>query len=170
VGRHTGIMSAESIGAHARPKAFDTILLGGLIAGVLDGLDAVIFYGWSFGLRPRRLFQGIAGGLVGPRTFHGGWYTTVLGVACHFSIAVGAAAVFYWASRVMPVLWQKPWIFGPTFGVLVYLVMHYIVVPLSGVPKRKIPVTFFEVVDQLFSHTMFVGLPIALMARRSARR
>ena len=50
-----------------------------------------------------------------------------------------------------------------------YLFMHYIVVPLSAVTRRTVPVTGFEILDQLFSHTMFVGLPIALMARRSAR-
>src|SRR5271166_6561332 len=162
-------MSVDTIGPAARPKAFYTVLLGGLIAGVLDGLDAVIFYGWSFGVPPALLFQNIAAGLLGRRSFHGGWATALLGVACHFTIAIGAAAVFYWASHVIPVLWRNPWIFGPTFGVLVYLFMHYIVVPLSAVPKRTVPITFLEIVDQLFSHTMFVGLPIALMARRSAR-
>lgn len=163
-------MSPGIISEAARPKAFDTILLGGMIAGVLDGLDAVLFYGLSFGVAPALLFQNIAGGLLGRRTFQGGWHTVVLGVACHFSIAIGAAAVFYGASLVIPALWQKPWIFGPTFGVLVYLFMHYIVVPLSAVPKRTVPVTLFEIVDQLFSHTIFVGLPIALIARRSACR
>jgi hypothetical protein len=163
-------MSAETIGAPARPKAFDTILLGGLIAGVLDGLDAVVFYGLAFGVAPDLLFRNIAGGLLGRRTFHGGWHTVLLGVACHFSIAIGAAAVFYGASLVIPALWRKPWIYGPTFGVLVYLFMHYVVIPLSALPKRTVPVTLFEIVDQLFSHTVFVGLPIALMARRSTGR
>ncbi len=95
-------MSAETIREAARPKPFDTILLGGLIAGVLDGLDAVVFYGLSFGVTPTLLFQNIAGGLLGRRTFHGGWYTVLLGVACHFSIAIGAAAVFYGASLDRP--------------------------------------------------------------------
>jgi hypothetical protein len=162
-------MSAETIGETARPRVFETILLGCLIAGVLDGLDAVVFYDLSFGVAPTLLFQNIAAGLLGPRSFHGGWYTTLLGMACHFSIATGAAAVFFGVSLVIPAVLRNPWIYGPSFGVLVYLVMHYIVVPLSAVPERTAPVTPAELVDQLFSHTMFVGLPIALMARRSAR-
>jgi uncharacterized membrane protein YagU involved in acid resistance len=162
-------MWAQTIGEYAHPKAFDTILFGGLIAGVLDGLDAVIYYGLSFGVTPTLLFQNIAAGLLGRKSFQGGAATTLLGVACHFTIAIGSAAVFYWAGLVVPALWHRPWIYGPTFGVLVYLFMHYVVLPLSAVPKRTVPVTSFEVVDQLFSHTVFVGLPIALMARRSAR-
>ncbi len=162
-------MLSRTIGETARPRAFETILLGGLSAGVLDGLDAVVFYDLAFGVTPTLLFQHIASGLLGPRSFHGGWYTTLLGGACHFSIAIGAAAVFYGASLVIPVLFRRPWICGPAFGILVYLFMHYIVVPLSAVTRRTVPVTGFEILDQLFSHTMFVGLPIALMARRSAR-
>jgi len=152
-----------------RPKALETILFGGLIAGVLDGLDAVIYYGWASGVTPARLFQHIASGLLGAGAFRGGWATTILGVACHFTVAIGAAAVFYAASLAIPFLAQKPWITGPAFGLCVYLVMHYIVVPLSAVAPRKSPMSGLELADQLFSHLFFVGLPIALVARRSAR-
>ncbi len=153
-----------------RPKALETILFGGLIAGVLDGLDAVVYYGWASGVAPARLFQHIASGLLGAKAFNGGWATTLLGVACHFTIAIGAAAVFYAASLMIPFLAQKPWISGPVFGLCVFLVMHNIVVPLSAVAPRKFPMMGWELADQLFSHMFFVGLPIALMARRSARK
>jgi hypothetical protein len=43
------------------------------------------------------------------------------------------------------------------------------VVPLSAVRARTAPMAGMELADQLFSHMFFVGLPIALMARRSAR-
>jgi uncharacterized membrane protein YagU involved in acid resistance len=152
-----------------RPKALETILFGGLIAGALDGLDAVIYYGWASGVTPTRLFQHIASGLLGARAFSGGWATTLIGVACHFTIAIGAAAVFYAASLLIPFLAQRPWISGPAFGISVYVVMHYVVVPLSAVRAGTVPMRGLELIDQLFSHMFFVGLPIALMARRSAR-
>ena len=152
-----------------RAKAFDTILFGGSIAGLLDGLDAVVFYNWAFGVPPALLFQHIASGLLGRASFQGGWRTVVLGIACHFSIALGAAAVFYAASLSLPALFQRPYLFGPAFGIAVYIVMHYVVVPLSAITKRTVPVTKLELADQLFSHMFFVGVPIALMARRSAR-
>jgi uncharacterized membrane protein YagU involved in acid resistance len=163
-------IASYSAVASARPKAFETILIGGLIAGVLDGLDAVLFYRWSFQVPPDWLFQNIASGLVGRQSFHLGWYTVVLGVACHFTIALGAAAVFYAASLRLKFLFEKPFLSGPAFGICVYLFMHYIVRPLSRVPPRTVPVTHLELADQLFSHLFFVGLPIALMACKSARR
>jgi uncharacterized membrane protein YagU involved in acid resistance len=162
-------MPTENISEFARPKAFETILLGGAIAGLLDGIDAVVFYYLAFGVTPTLLFQNIASGLLGRKSFGEGWYTVVLGIALQFIIAIGAAAVFFMASLILPALFRKPAIFGPAFGVLVYVVMHYIVVPLSAVAKRTIPVTTAEFVDQILSHTIFVGLPIALMAKRSAR-
>jgi len=152
-----------------RPRAFETILLGGLIAGVLDGLDAAIYYDWVSGVAPDRLFRGVASGLLGPPALSGGTYTALLGVGLHFTIAIGAAAVFYAACFAIPALLRKPWITGPAYGLVVYSVRHYIVVPLSLVRHRTVPMAGWELADQLFSHMFFVGLPIALMARRSAR-
>jgi hypothetical protein len=152
-----------------RPRAVEAILIGGLVAGFLDGLDAVVFYRWAFDVRPAELFQSIASGILGVQSFRGGWQTVALGVALQFTIAVGAAAVFYTASRLIPALYRFPFVFGPAFGVAVYLVMHYIVVPLSAVPRRTVPVTTVELLDLLFAHIFLIGLPIALFARHSAR-
>ena len=152
-----------------RPKAFDTILVGGGIAGVLDGLDAVLYYNWLSGVAPSRLFQFIASGLLGARSFSGGWYTILLGVVLHFTVAMGAATVFYLSCRTVPALTKQPWLIGPAYGLVVYAVMHYVVVPMSAVAARKSPMSGMELADQLFSHMFFVGLPIALMARRSVR-
>jgi uncharacterized membrane protein YagU involved in acid resistance len=152
-----------------RARAFEAILFGGLVAGFLDGLDAVVFYRWAFDVAPAELFQSIASGILGVRSFNGGWQTVALGVALQLTIALGAAAVFYAASRVIPALYRWPFVFGPAFGLAVYFVMHYIVVPLSAVPRRTVPVTTVELLDLLFAHLFLVGLPIALFARRSVR-
>ena len=153
----------------ARPRAFETILLGGAIAGVLDGLDAVVYYNLVSGVAPARLFQHIASGLLGAKAFSGGWATTLFGVVLHFTVAIGAAAVFYAGCQAIPALWKFPWISGPAFGIVVFLVMQHVVLPLSAVAPRKVPMAGWELADQLLSHMFFVGLPIALMARRSAR-
>ena len=122
------------------------------------------------GVPPYRIFQYIAGGLLGPHSMNGGNATVILGIFLHTCIAVGAATVFYFASLQLPVLHRRPWIFGPAFGIVVYLVMHYVVVPLSALPSHHSSMGWPEFIDQIFAHTCLVGLPIALAASRSAHR
>lgn len=52
------------------------ILLGGLACGVLDITAGIVVYGF-FGVKPLRLLQGIASGLLGPGAFTGGIQTAI---------------------------------------------------------------------------------------------
>ncbi|MCU1262873.1 MAG: hypothetical protein JWO80_5758, partial [Bryobacterales bacterium] len=54
------------------------ILWGGLIAGILDITDALVFFGLR-GAKPIRILQSIAAGLLGPKAFKGGVGTAALG-------------------------------------------------------------------------------------------
>lgn len=163
-------MHAAASLAIGRPRALEAILLGGLTAGVLDGLDAVVFYRLWANVPPFRLFQHIASGLLGSKAAGGGWSTMILGVALHFTIATGAAAFYYLVSLKFPALLQRPWLCGPVFGLGLFLFMQHVVLPLSAVyPRRAGGMHGIELADQLFSHMFFVGLAIALLAQRAAR-
>jgi uncharacterized membrane protein YagU involved in acid resistance len=166
----SGVDYATMVEANGRPTALLTILGGGLIAATLDGLDAIVYYKLANDVAPYRIFQHIAGGLLGPSTFNGGAKTVLLGLFLHYFIATGAAAVFYLACLRWRALYQKPWIFGPLFGLCVFLVMHFIVVPLSAIQHYHLSMPAGELADQLFTHMFFVGSSIALMASFSARR
>lgn len=82
----------------------------------------------------------------------------------HFFIATVAAAVYFLASRRLPQLAQRPLTFGPLYGVAVYLVMTFVVVPLSAVPKRPFSPGLALVIVGV--HMACVGLPIALAVAR----
>jgi hypothetical protein len=71
-------------------------------------------------------------------------------------------------SARFPALWQRPFLFGPTFGLAEFLVMHYLVVPLSAAPKQP-PARVTDVLNLVLSHALFVGLPIARLASRPAK-
>src|SRR5215831_8081164 len=117
-------VATSEIASIARPRPLATILGGGLLAGLLDGCDAVVFYGLTAGVSPGLIFQHIASGLLGPKAFAGGWPTVALGIALHFLIATGAASVFYAASRLWPAVLRRPWLWGPIFGVGVFFFMQ----------------------------------------------
>lgn len=143
------------------------IFWGGLIAGTLDIVAAFVDLGRR-GIAPERILQGIASGLLGRDSFRGGWATAALGLACHFLIAFGAAAVYYAASRWMRVLVERPVICGLLYGIPVYLFTNFVVIPLSKIGPRPVgPLS--GVLIALVVLMAFVGLPIALMVRRYSR-
>lgn len=155
--------------AFGQPRARDTILFGGLTAGVLDITDAVVT-SLLAGSSPGRMLQYIASGLLGPRSYDGGAATAALGLVLHFTIAIGAATVFFLASRRLPFLIRRPVISGLIFGLCVFVVMNFAVKPLAGLPGMwgRVP-AWHLLANQLAIHMLGVGLPIALFASRSAR-
>jgi uncharacterized membrane protein YagU involved in acid resistance len=153
----------------ARAGIVRAILYGGLIAGVLDITDAVVT---TYLLSPTpsavRMLQGIASGLLGPSAFNGGLAAAAVGLACHFTIALGAAATYVLASRKLPILLRHPIVCGIAFGICVHLFMQNVVLPLSFIRMRTTPTPWPQLANQLFIHALGVGLPIALAARRWA--
>jgi hypothetical protein len=136
------------------------ILIAGLICGTLDGLSAVALASGRF----TRLFQFIASGVLGQGSFKGGAATVALGVALHFTIALGAATVYFFASRYIPFMIERALIAGVIYGALVHLVMGQIIVPLSAIGRHPFnPKSFFT---QLAVHMIVVGPSIALSIRR----
>src|SRR5687767_15122496 len=107
------------------------LVYGTLIVGILDGLDAVVFFGLR-GAQPIRIFQAIASGLLGRQAFDGGLATAALGLVLHFFIAFTIVAVFLFASKRLPVLVRAAIVSGILYGIAVYFVMNYIVIPLSA--------------------------------------
>jgi uncharacterized membrane protein YagU involved in acid resistance len=147
------------------PRAFDTIVWGGLLAGVLDSVDAVIAFGLK-GMNPIRVLQFVASGLLGTSAFQGGLKTAGLGALLHFFIAFVVAAAYYTASLKLPILFKKPLIVGFIYGAAVYLFMNYFVIPLSAVPKSPFSLPLF--LNGIIGHGLFIGFVIAWFARRSS--
>jgi hypothetical protein len=136
---------------------------GGAVAGVLDLAAAMTLYGLR-GAQPARILQSIASGLLGPAAYRGGMATAALGCALHFLIALVAAALHVGASRRLAVLIRRPILSGLLYGVVVYFVMNWIVVPLSVIPGG--PFRPGLAATLVLVHMLFVGLPIALATAR----
>lgn len=157
-------------GRFGKPTAFDTILLGGLAIGVLDWLDATIFFTQYFNIPIQRVWQGVAAGLLGREAaVAGGWNTASLGIFLHFVIAFLVAAVYFAGTRVTDFLVQHPVISGLSFGVIANFVMQYAVIPLSAAPGNA-PFLLGPFLNGVIGHAFLVGLPVALIATWSARK
>ncbi|HKR12593.1 MAG TPA: hypothetical protein VJT15_11075 [Pyrinomonadaceae bacterium] len=150
-------------------NALKTILIAGVVAGILD-LGAACISAWlRTGTSPVRVAQFIASGILGPAAFTGGAASAALGVACHFLIAMGAAAAFYVASRWLRVLIEWPVSMGLLYGVPVYLFTTLVVVPLSRVPQPRVAPPLSARVTAALIIMFCVGLPIALIVRRFSK-
>jgi uncharacterized membrane protein YagU involved in acid resistance len=143
------------------------ILVGGLIAGALDITYAFVLWWLRAQVTPMRILQSVASGLLGKASYEGGAGTAILGACLHFFNALVIAAIFVGASRRWPVLARRATLFGPLYGIGVYLVMNYVVLPLSNFPRRSgspAPVVW---ITGVLAHMLLIGLPIALAARRA---
>ncbi len=149
------------VGPARRPRPLLAIGIGGLAAGVVDLLYAIAVYSPR---APIRIPQAIASGILGRRSYDGGVASAALGVVLHFTIALGAAAVYYLASRKLPILVLRPILCGLVYGALVYVFMHWVVLPLSAAPAGHMSLTYKAC--EFVEHWFAVGLPIALAVRR----
>ncbi|HEY3519982.1 MAG TPA: hypothetical protein VGK80_02950 [Rhodanobacteraceae bacterium] len=143
--------------------ALRAILAGGFIAGTID-IGAASLINW---IDPLVILRFVAGGVLGAAALQGGMSASVLGLILQWAMSLLIAAIFVFAALRLRWLTARPIVCGLAYGVVIYFVMNYVVVPLSAwhhVPAFK-PVSF---VENLIAMLVF-GLIIAFCARRSLR-
>lgn len=146
-----------------RQSGWQGIVWGGAIAGACDITYAVVNNAGFGNSTAQRVLQSVAAGWLGRAAFGRGWPTAALGLASHFLIAFIWATLFWMASRALPPFGQRPLLFGPLYGALVYVLMNTVVVPLSAA-HFTIPLRW----SGLLVHIFLVGTPIALAVKRFA--
>jgi uncharacterized membrane protein YagU involved in acid resistance len=155
---------------HGRPRALEVIPLGGVLVGIFDLLFAFTFYGLILKAPALRIFQSVAAGVLGrPAAIEGGLRTFFLGIVLHFVVATCIATVYYLICLVLPFVLRYAVPSGLIYGMVAYLGMNYIVVPLSAIGPRTTSKRAWIFVVEIIGHALLVGLPLALLARRSAK-
>lgn len=142
------------------------VVLGGVTAALLDITYAFTFFGLTRGTSPEKILHSIASGVLGKAAYAGGALAAALGGALHVAIALVMALVYVTASRGLPALNRRPWLWGPLYGIGCYIVMNYVVLLLRFGPRP--PPHLDVLLGGLAIHMFGVGLPIALFAARAA--
>jgi hypothetical protein len=143
------------------------VLVAGLAAGVLDIVNAILFWRIRSGVGAAAILQSVAAGLLGEAAFAGGAATAALGLFLHLAIMCAMAAVYWAACRRLRWMLEKPVQAGVAYGLLTWAAMNYVVVPLSRAEPPPFVAAWF--VDGLLAHVLLVGLLFAFLARRLAR-
>lgn len=141
------------------------IVLATVLCGTLDILLAIILT-LSRGKDVGNMLRFVGSGPF-PSATEMGSAGAILGLAVHFILMAIMVAVFVLAARSMPRLLDRPMVSGLIYGLITYVVLDLIVVPLRF-HAPLLPPTL-SIVTQLFAHIVLVGWPTALIARRYLR-
>jgi len=131
-----------------------TAAIGAGAGGLLDAIYATVLWGFILGDNPAAVWQSVAAGLLGKASYDGGKATALLGLTLHFCIAFVMALVYVRAARHLALLRQRPVLMGALYGVLLYLAMNYVVVPLSA--------TAYELYKERAAIAQFDTAPLVL--------
>jgi len=139
-----------------------------LIAGTLDIADALIFYSFR-GVPALGILRFIAGCLVGVSALHGGLGMAALGLAIHYTITLFWATLFLLAASRLTFLTRRAIFSGLCYGAIIYVLMNFVVLPLTRLPPRTHHLAPAVLINGVLALLLFMGLPIALIARHFAR-
>lgn len=141
------------------------ILAATLICGTLDILWAMILTIWR-GRQIDAMLRFVASGPFPGATEMGG-AGAILGLVVHYALMAVMVAVFVLVARSRPTLLDRPWLAGLVYGLITYVVMNLVVVPLHF--PAAWPPKALSIATQLFAHIVLVGWPTAFIARRYMR-
>lgn len=152
-------------GTQIKKGAVKVILLAGLMAGVLDGLAAVLSLYLANGKGPEVVFKFIASGVFGAeQAFAGGAGMVMAGLIFHMIIATIWATIFVLLFPWIKKLGLNKILVGLVYGIVVWIGMNQIVVPLSNTPSM--PHTITGMIKGAAILMVCVGLPISLITHR----
>ena len=144
------------------------VLMGGVAVGTFDLVFACTWWFIAAHVPPIRIFQSIGSGLLGEASFEGGLRSAAIGGVAHYFIATCFVLAYALASTRMPTLVREPWRWGALYGLCLYCVMTYIVVPLSaaGGPSKF---HLAWAVASVVVHVL-IGIACAFFARGALQR
>jgi uncharacterized membrane protein (DUF485 family) len=148
-------------------KLLLTTLCGGFIAGTID-IGAAALINW---LSPITILHAIASGWLGKASFSDGAMGAVLGLVSQWGMALIIAAIYVIAANRLTVLGRRWIVGGLGYGVVIFVVMNYVVVPLSAAPwnpwirhigpdkfvENLLAMMLFGLIVSFFSYYFVVG-------------
>ena len=148
-----------------RNSIWKPIVTATLVCGTFDIVFAVLLTLWR-GREPATMLRTVASGPF-PNATQWGAAGSLLGLVVHYSLMAIIVAVFVLAARRPAHLVDMPFRAALAYGVITYVVMNLIVVPLRF--PAAWPPSALSIATQLFAHIVLVGIPTAFITRRYLR-
>jgi hypothetical protein len=146
-----GIFSAKTIKA-------------ALLVGTLDILAACIQFYLKTNKGPVPIFKYIASGVFGEKAFTDGNIMIICGLLLHYFIAFIFTFFFFWVGDIFPNILKWKFATGILYGVFIWSVMNFLVLPLSNIPKS--PFNFTAAVIATLILIACIGIPLSFIASK----
>ena len=144
-------------------------VIGGLITGMLHLIVQIgIVFGLIFKTSFISSFQYIASGAMGNAAFEGGTATAILGLVLDFIMTTIMAGVFILGVDRIPLLRRHVISGSLLYGLGLFFVMNFIVLPLSAAPALPAP-PLWLLIELVLEHILLIGLPLGILVRRNTR-
>jgi hypothetical protein len=143
-----------------------SIALGGVILAIVQLIVGEWFLHGVIDKTPFKVvLQYVASGALGMSAFQDGTGAALLRVLFHLLISCVIAGVFILSAGRIPLL--RRYAIAGVYGVGVYFVMNYIVIPLSAAPPLPDP-TMRQFIERIVEHGLVIGLTLGILVRPSA--
>jgi len=140
-----------------------TIAWAGLLVGSLDILAAIVNFKIATGKDPILIFQYIASAVFGKDAYSGSSLMPVLGLILHFIIAYIFTIIFFIIYPKMKLFKYNAILTGIAYGILIWIAMNMIVVPLSKIGKFSFKLS--GVLLQASILIVMIGIPLSLICK-----
>lgn len=142
------------------------VVLAGLVVGTLDIFAAIVLTLLRDG-NPLGMLRFIASGVFGAESFSGGWLYALYGLVLHYCIAMIWTLIFFFIVGRIGSAHRHRIIAGILYGIVVWLAMNMVVLPLSNTPPLS--TNLASALIGMMVLIGAVGLPLAFLAARHSR-
>jgi len=150
--------------ASSSPGLAKAITLTGLLAGTLDITAAIVMYVTATGKSGLDVLRYVASGAFGSEAFTGGMPMALAGLIFHYIIAYSFTIIYFLLYKKIILVSKNTVINALVYGIVVWIIMNIIVLPLSNVP----PFTF-DLAKAIKGATVLIlaiGVPVSFLANR----
>lgn len=155
-----------SMSPSSRNSLLRLSVIGGLIIGALH---LVIQVGIVFSLVLETQFvevlKYIASGVMGNAAFVGGLGTALIGLILEFIMTIIIAGIFIFSADRIALLRKNIIVGSLLYGFGVFVVMNFIVQPLSAAPALPAP-PMGVLIEMVLEHILLIGLPLGILVKR----
>ena len=159
--------------ASASPSSRNSLLRLSVISGLIIGTLHLVIQAWIVFILILKLApsfmvgaQFIASGLLGDAAYTGGLATALLGVILELVMTIIIAGIFFFSADRIPFLRKNVIVGSLLYGIGVFIVMNFVVLPLSAATVSA-PPPMGLLIEIIVEHMLLIGLPLGIIVQRN---